>query len=108
EAAAGAIWSAEIRYLGVGAMLIGGLWTLVSLRKSMLSGVRRGLGATRSRAARVVGHTEQDLPMKPVLIAIGVFALPLLVLYQTIVGDFTVSLPMTIIMLAAGFLFSSA
>jgi len=34
EAAAGAIWSAEIRYLGVGAMLIGGLWTLVSLRKS--------------------------------------------------------------------------
>src|ERR1700730_3834377 len=26
-AAAGAIWSAQIRYLGVGAMLIGGIWT---------------------------------------------------------------------------------
>jgi len=107
EAAAGAIWSAEIRYLGVGAMLIGGLWTLVSLRKSILSGVRSGLAATRAGAARVVAHTEQDLPMKPVLIAIGVFALPLLVLYQTIVGDFTVSLPMTIIMIVAGFLFCS-
>ncbi len=32
---AGAIWSAKIRYLGVGAMLIGGVWTLFSLRNSL-------------------------------------------------------------------------
>jgi putative OPT family oligopeptide transporter len=38
--AAGAIWSAQIRYLGVGAMLIGGIWTLISLRKSVLSGFK--------------------------------------------------------------------
>ncbi len=51
--AAGAIWSAQIRYLGVGAMLIGGVWTLVSLRKSLLSGIRSGLAATRAgRSAR--------------------------------------------------------
>ena len=47
---AGAIWSAKIRYLGVGAMLIGGVWTLFSLRKSLLSGIRSGL------AARAQGH----------------------------------------------------
>jgi len=107
EAAAGAIWSAQIRYLGVGAMLVGGLWTLVSLRKSILSGIRSGLAATRAGTARVVAHTEQDLPMKPVLIGIVLFALPLLALYQAIVGDFTVSVPMTIIMIVAGFLFCS-
>ena len=107
EAAAGAIWSSQIRYLGVGAMLIGGLWTLVSLRKSILSGIRSGLAATRAGATRVLDHTEQDLPMKPVLIGIAVFALPLFLLYQAIVMDFTVSLPMTIIMIVAGFLFCS-
>jgi putative OPT family oligopeptide transporter len=107
EAAAGAIWSAQIRYLGVGAMLIGGLWTLVSLRKSILSGIRSGLAATRAGAARVVDHTEQDLPMKPVLIGIVLFALPLLFLYQAIVGSFAVSVPMTVIMIVAGFLFCS-
>jgi len=105
--AAGAIWSAQIRFLGVGAMLIGGLWTLVSLRKSILSGVRSGLAATRAGAARVVAHTEQDLPMKRVLIGIVIFALPLLLLYQAIVGSFAVSVPMTIIMIVAGFLFCS-
>lgn len=107
EDAAGMIWSAQIRYLGVGAMLIGGIWTLISLRKSLMSGIRSGLAATRAGAAKVVEHTEQDLPMKAVLIGLVVFTLPLAGLYQAIVNDFTVSLPMTIIMIVAGFLFSS-
>jgi putative OPT family oligopeptide transporter len=105
--AAGAVWSTQIRYLGVGAMLIGGLWTLVSLRKSILSGIRSGLAATRAGAAQVVAHTERDLPMKPVLIGVVLFALPLLLLYQAIVGSFAVSVPMTVIMIVAGFLFCS-
>lgn len=107
EDAAGMIWSAQIRYLGVGAMLIGGIWTLISLRKSLMSGIRSGLAATRAGAAKVVDHTEQDLPMKAVLIGLIVFTLPLAGLYQAIVNDFMVSLPMTIIMIVAGFLFSS-
>ena len=107
EAAAFEIWGAEIRYLGVGAMLIGGLWTLFVLRKSILSGVKSGLAATRAGAARVLAHTERDLPMKPVLIGIVLFALPLFVLYQAIVMSFAVSVPMAIIMIVAGFLFSS-
>lgn len=107
ENAASAIWSAQIRYLGVGAMLIGGIWTLIALRKSLLSGVRSGLAATRAGAMKAIAHTEQDLPMKAVLIGLVVFTLPLAVLYQAIVADFTVSLPMTLIMIVAGFLFSS-
>ena len=39
---AGAIWSTKIRYLGVGAMLIGGVWTLFSLRGSLAAGIRSG------------------------------------------------------------------
>lgn len=107
EDAAGMIWSAQIRYLGVGAMLIGGIWTLVSLRSSLMSGIRSGLAATRAGAAKVIEHTEQDLPMKAVLIGLVVFTLPLAGLYQAIVGNFAVSLPMTLIMIVAGFLFSS-
>lgn len=107
ENAAGTIWSAQIRYLGVGAMLIGGIWTLVALRKSLLSGVRSGLAATRAGAIKTIAHTEQDLPMKAVLIGLLIFTLPLAVLYQAIVEDLAVSLPMTVIMIVTGFLFSS-
>ena len=107
EDAAGAIWSAQIRYLGVGAMLIGGMWALISIRSSLLSGVKSGLAAARAGAGNVISHTEQDLPMKAILIGILLFTLPLFVLYQNIVGNLGVSLPMTIIMIVAGFLFCS-
>jgi putative OPT family oligopeptide transporter len=107
ETAANVLWSRQIRYLGVGAMLVGGLWALFSTRQSLVSGIKSGLAATRAGAQIVVAHTERDLPMKWVLIGIVLFALPLLVLYQNIVGSFAVSMPMTIIMIVTGFLFCS-
>lgn len=104
---AGAIWSAKIRYLGVGAMLIGGVWTLFSLRKSLLSGIKSGFAAARKGTGAVVAETDRDLPMKWMLVALVLFVIPLAILYQAIVHDWTVSIPMTIIMIVAGFLFVS-
>jgi putative OPT family oligopeptide transporter len=45
--------------------------------------------------------------MKSVLIGIVLFTLPLAALYQAIVGNFAVSLPMTVVMVVTGFLFCS-
>ncbi|MET0229956.1 MAG: oligopeptide transporter, OPT family [Rhodanobacteraceae bacterium] len=104
---AGLIWSAKIRYLGVGAMLIGGVWTLFSLRKSLLNGIKSGLHAARQGSDVVIAETERDLPMKWMLIALVIFVIPLALLYQAIVGQWSVSIPMTIIMIVAGFLFVS-
>ncbi len=107
EDAAFAIWSTKIRYLGVGAMLIGGVWTLFSLRKSLLSGIRSGIAAARKGAGDNLAETERDLPMKWMLVALVAFVIPLLLLYQAIVGLWHVSIPMAIIMIVAGFLFVS-
>ncbi len=104
---AGAIWSTKIRYLGVGAMLIGGVWTLFSLRNSLLSGIRSGFAAARKSTGPAVAETERDLPMKWMLVALVLFVIPLALLYQAIVGQWLVSIPMTIIMIVAGFLFVS-
>ncbi len=107
EDAAYGIWSSQIRFLGVGAMLIGGVWTLISLRQSLFSGIRSGLGAERGNGGQAVPATERDLPMRLILIGVVLFVLPLLVLYQAIVGQWLVSIPMTIIMIVTGFLFVS-
>jgi len=105
--AAALIRAEKVRYLGVGAMLIGGVWTLFSLRKSLISGIKSGIAAARKSTGHVVAETERDLPMKWMLVALVLFTLPLLALYQAIVGQWTVSIPMTIIMIVAGFLFVS-
>lgn len=107
EDAAFAIWSSQIRYLGVGAMLTGGVWTLVSLRHSLVSGIRSGLSSDHALDGVDVPATERDLPMRFILTGTVLFALPLLVLYQAIVGQWLVSMPMTIIMIVTGFLFVS-
>jgi putative OPT family oligopeptide transporter len=107
ETVAGAIWSDQIRYLGVGAMLVGGIWALISIRSSLVSGIRSGLEAARAGASASLAHTEQDLPMKWILAGLVLFTVPLGLLYQNIVGSLGVSMPMTIIMVVAGFLFTS-
>jgi putative OPT family oligopeptide transporter len=105
--AAGAIRGAQIRYLGVGAMLIGGVWTLWTIRRSILSGILSGLAATRANVSGAILPTERDLPMKYVLGGIVVFTLPLAALYYAIVGNLGVATAMTIIMILAGFVFCS-
>jgi putative OPT family oligopeptide transporter len=105
ETAANIIWSAKVRYIGVGAMLIGGLWALWSLRHSLLSGIRSGLSIRGG--ATDVAETERDLPMSAILLGIGLFIIPLFVLYHAVVHSMGIALAMSLIMLVAGFVFSS-
>jgi putative OPT family oligopeptide transporter len=100
------IWSTKIRYLGVGAMLVGGIWALLSIRGSVFSGIRSGVARYREGAVDVP-HTERDTPMNFVLLGILVFVVPIFFLYQAIAGSAGVALAMTLIMVVAGFLFSA-
>jgi putative OPT family oligopeptide transporter len=106
EDAAFAIWRAQVRYIGVGCMLIGAFWALWSMRRSLWSAVRSGLKVSGKTAADVP-HTERDLPMGAVLMCIALFVVPLFLLYYAVVGSIGVSLAMAVIMIVAGFLFSS-
>ncbi len=100
------IWTSKVRYLGVGAMLVGGIWALVSMRGSLLAGVRSGL-QQHAQSGGFVPHTDADTPMKLVLLGIAVFVIPIFVLYQSIVASVGVGLVMTLTMVVTGFLFSS-
>jgi putative OPT family oligopeptide transporter len=106
EDAAFAIWRAQVRYIGVGCMLTGALWALWSLRNSLWSAVRSGLNVG-ARGAADIPHTERDLPMGAVLICIALFVVPLFFLYYLVVGSIGIALAMAVIMIVAGFLFSS-
>jgi len=105
EDAAFMIWSAQVRYIGVGAMLVGGLWSLWTLRGSLLSGVQSGIGMHKQKGE--VPHTERDLPMNAILIGIVLFVLPLFALYYIVVGSLGIAATMAVIMVIAGFIFSS-
>jgi len=106
---AGRIWSKRTRYLGVGGMLLGGLWTIFAMRKSLFSGIASGLRAYRqvTDGEKTIARTEKDMSMKWVLILIIASIIPLFLVYQYFVKDVTVSLLMAAVMLVAGFVFSA-
>ncbi|NQT03294.1 MAG: oligopeptide transporter, OPT family, partial [Planctomycetes bacterium] len=103
------IWSKRTRYIGVGAMLIGGLWTIFKMRGSLLSGMKSGLKAYQAmgQGTTEIARTEKDLPMKWILMLIVASIVPLFLVYQVFVANVYVSLPMAVVMLIAGFLFSA-
>jgi len=108
-AAAGTIWDTQIRYLGVGAMVVGGLWALINLLGPVKRGIASGLAAYSSSDphARSIERTELDMNMKWVLVCTGLSIIPIFAVYQIIVQDVAISLMMAAIMLVAGFFFAA-
>jgi putative OPT family oligopeptide transporter len=102
------IWSTQIRYIGVGAMVVGGLWALVNLRKSVTAGIKAGLDAYRSSSdSNELVRTERDVPTKWVLVGLAISIVPLYAYYLLVVKGIAISLVMAIFMLLAAALFSA-
>lgn len=110
-AAATAIWSSQIRYVGIGAMLTGGLWTLTRLREPVwrsLQTLRASYPATGSAGSRpVVARTEQDASLWWIVVPFVLSLVPMAWIYATVVDSPLIGLLMTVVMALAAFLFSS-
>ncbi len=102
------IWSSHIRYLGVGAMVVGGLWALISLKDAILTALQAGIKALKDKVDQSkILRTELDTPMSWVIIGIAVMIIPIFIIYLRLVSDISISALMAIIMVIAGFLFAS-
>lgn len=104
------VWSRRIRYIGVGAMLVGGLWSLVKLRKPLTRAIVQGVKS----AGRKVGvgepatlRTERDLPFSIVGLGAIVLAVPMAFLFYTVLDSMAVALVIALLMIVVGFLFSA-
>ena len=99
-----------IKYIGVGAMVVGGLWALINLRKSLFKGVRSGLEVYKkmpSGGDSDIDRRDMDIPMVWVGAALIVSIIPVFAIYLTVVQNVAVTAFMAVLMLVAGFLFSA-
>jgi len=106
-AAAMAIWSGQIRYVGIGAMLTGGFWTLVTLREPVWKSLQTLRDSYRARSNAVIARTEQDASLLWIVVPFGLSLLPMAWIYSTVVNSPPIGFLMTIVMALAAFLFSS-
>jgi putative OPT family oligopeptide transporter len=109
-AAAMTIWSGQIRYVGIGAMLTGGLWTLTKLRAPVFKSfetLRESYHAAGSSQQSALPRTEQDAPLPWIAVPFVLALLPMAWIYTTVVSSLPIGLLMTVVMAIAAFLFSS-
>ena len=100
------IWNAKIRYLGVGAMVVGGIWSVIQLAKPLVESIQLSL-KTLGDNAKDVPLEERDLPINYVFIAILLMLIPISYTYFDIIPSWTSAITLSIIMCIFGFLFSA-
>ena len=102
------IWTTKIRYLGVGAMVVGGVWSLVKLFKPLIEGIKASLEALKeNNSEKEVSIEERDMPINYVGIALAALLIPVFLLYIGIVNSFPIAALLTVVMMIFGFLFSA-
>ncbi len=104
-----ALWSGKIRFLGVGAMVVGGIWALVSIRSSLATVITDGarmlknFGGERSTTIR----TEKDMRFTWIVALTVVVLVPIGYIYVREIHSAPISIFMLVIMCVGGFLFAA-
>lgn len=97
----------KLRFLGVGAMIVGGLWSIFMIRNGIAQGVRETFSGYRSsmKGTAAPARTESDMESKWVLLLLAATTLVVLGLYNHVTGSFGVSLLATVLMVICSFFF---
>jgi len=103
---ANGIWNAKIRYLGVGAMVVGGIWSVIQLAKPLIESIQLSI-KTLKESADNLSLEEKDLPINYVFAAILAMLVPISLTYFGIIGSWTSAIVLSLVMTIFGFLFSA-
>ncbi len=101
------IWGDYIRYIGVGAMVVGGLYTIFKLRANLASGIREAIIGIRGGEVVAKKRTDRDLNIKFVFIAIGALTLPVFLIYGFISNEWAISAFMAVFAIIFAFIASA-
>ena len=101
------IWEDYIRYIGVGAMVVGGLYTIFKLRNNISDGIREAVTGIKSGQVQVKKRTDQDLNFKYVFLMIGLLTIPVFLLYAWISDNWVVSGVMAVFAILFAFIASA-
>ncbi len=111
-AAAKSTWGGQIRYVGIGAMLVGGIWTLWQIRAPILESLSQLMAlygrSRKSPAQPAFPRTEHDTGVVWLIALTVMSVVPMLLLYQGLLGTHPwAGAGLTVLMVVTAFLFSS-
>ncbi len=101
------IWGDYIRYIGVGAMVVGGLYTIFKLRANLSQGIKEAIAGITGGQIETKKRTDQDLNFKFVFLLIGLLIIPVFILYGWVSSQWVVSGVMAVFAILFAFVASA-
>ncbi len=97
-------WSSQIRYMGVGAMIVGGLSSMWKIRSGITNAIRQ-LKSSFGHLAVTVSRTEQDLSNTTVGVILLAAAIGTFFLYSIMTNSISIAITAGVVMLVATLFF---
>jgi putative OPT family oligopeptide transporter len=102
------VWQTMVRPLAVGTMVVGAVWTLWSMRKSLATGVGRVLKDVKQvKSVETESRLEQDIRYRWIVFGIIGLLVPITILYYYFSSSFGGSIVAALVMVVAGVLFAA-
>lgn len=82
------LWASDVRFIGAGTLAIAAMWTLITLIKPVIEGLKISFGSLKSdNNGNSVPRTEQDLSPKTIFLIMGAMLLILVVTFYVFISD---------------------
>lgn len=99
------LWSAKIRYIGVGSMLVGGVWSIISMRSGIAKGITHISKSFNKTEAAKVKRTERDMSIVSILVIFLLTITIMVFLYNYLTESLKLGIAATFIMAICAFAF---
>ena len=99
------VWEQQIRYAGVGAMVVGGVYTLWSMRKTIAEGLSKAFSASNNGEEQL--RTEMDLPLDKVMMVCGILVVLIGLFYWYATGSLVMALAGALFLAVVSFFFAA-
>ncbi len=87
-----ALHKMHFRFMGVGILVVGGVWSVITLIPQMKQAILVSIVAMRSKNGTKGLRTQRDIPFHYVLWSIGVIALPIIYVFYSAFGKANLSM----------------
>lgn len=102
------VWRNVVRPVAVGTMLVAALYTLYTMRESLLASIRGAISAHGVAGARDLSNRlDRDIPLRWIVISIAALVLPIVLIYHRFTAQWGSALLAAVVMTTVGFVLAA-
>ena len=101
------VWYNVVRPIAVGAMLVAAVYTLYTMRDSLLASLRGAMAARSGASAKIASRLDRDIPLPWIIFSIAALVIPIGFIYYRFIGHAGTAALVAAVMTITGFVLAA-